>query len=1157
MNYIPEVNSFMNTVISQFTNRTSVEERKERNGEKKFKNAVMTGKIENKLIWFTISLSGEAYHITVPVPFVENNIMFIECNSVKRAVCNFFEVATDTEIAYIDAMQRIFVGDPTGITAVYLASKVGNKSNKKTNSSNVQELAWAVANENLPIKIYRLQKLINEVVNGMPLHETMMNSFVMNRKLTLIDINFDTISNPKDQLDYQVGKNEHYFSRGWTSIGLSDGTLVNKNYILTEDLRKYTPFGLHHHNPQRNLYSTLGMKGDELPLITSKSGKTLIDSGIERTGWNLFTVYVDVPGTYEDQILVDTAHRDKLTKKKRRFQCFGKIIVKVGDKLKYNQAIAELDSGDSEKYDIVSDSAEVKEINKVILSVGNVEVEAHNVVIETTRYAVDATKFTNQHGNKGVIHFINELGYAIDPGTGELRRIDVIVSAKTIKKRKNFGQVLEVVYNNLNERNGVLFGEVAPYLTKSTTTVLGKEVTFYDYRGLQTEVIETATASNRSIWCKDKVGLSPRIDVIKRKKITMNRLTPFTVDDEISLGDGGIDSMKNDLVSVGIPRNGSWVCNTFYGEVTGVSGPMFWGIIKDPEDQLWDKHDVMGVNGKGVRTGGLKFSTVEFKALTTRFGKNNPIIDEILSYAQGTENIEEIIKILKSKKFEFEGGLPVVAVNDIKTVDQNNGTIFESDAIQGTLCDEEFYPDGFVLELPITFQTAVAIKPTETHEGAPFITEDTVDWDVYKNVYNTNRIYVPSGKLRKSWLHGTGMLGLSDLSTLLNNIVIFSHKHADPNQTPEEFNRNLGILYKTVQAYFTRAANTLCTKKGYISNYGLSVRYPFSGKGSASLSNDLPPNTVEIHRDMANILKVEHGDIGIVERFPCLGFMGIRPQQIFITDDPMCKYTIRSSNESLTSTNLDFDGDNVYVAAFHSEAAKMALRAEWEHPTKECWEMIDKLNQRKGKPSIACLDIDNFEIATFDSLTVEEHSAIVRKLTGVKAQTGPVIALAYNLMRLIENCGLNIDKRTEVGIEMFIEKAGQSVFEQKHGGESLCEIVLEAICTGDDKMLIDEGFDPYISTMICDVIRTKAAARGINCLKSFHKDVGSKGSNIISRVVKEEHKLYFASRSSMEGCLLLEHLDNDSIVDIPSYIFRKIISGSCDKSMNLLLSKEV
>jgi len=1141
MNCTPEIESFINTVTSQFTNRTSVEARKDKNGENKFKNANMTVDIKDNLIWFSINISGDSFHVTVPIPFIDNGILFIESNSVKRAVCNFFEIASDTEITYIEIMKRIFVGDPTGIVTSYIAVKAGNTVNKKGNSSNIQQLAWAIANDNLSIKIYRLQKLINEVVNGMPLHETMMNSFVMNKKLTLIDPNFDTISNPKDQLDYQVGKNDFYFNRGWTSIGLSDGTLVNKNYILKEDLRKYTPFGLHHHNPQRNLYSTLCMKGDELPLIASQSGKDLIDIGIERTGWNLFTAFIDVPGTYEDQILVDTVHRDKFTEKSRRFQCYGKLAVKTGDVLEYGQALAITEAGVVEKFDIISDVAVVKVINKVTLSVGNIEVIAHNIIVITKRYAVDGTKFTNQHGNKGVIHFIDGLGYAIDPATGLKRRIDLIVSAKTIKKRKNFGQVLEMVYNNINERNGTLLNSVAPYITKSFGTILGKTVEFYDYRDIKINERKVITHTSKSTRSFDKIAVRPALALKTIKKTVMSRVSPYIVADEIALEDTGIEAMKIAGEEVGLPRNGSWQCETFYGPASGVCGPLFWGIIKDPEDQVWNKNDVTGVNGKGVRTGGLKFSTVEFGALTTRFGKNNAIIDEILSHAQGTDNIEEIIKILKSKRFEFIDGLPVVPFNAVKIVDQNNGTIFEEKDIKGTVCDENYFPDGFVLEVPITFQTAVGIKPTATHEGAPFITKDTVDWEVYKQVYNTNRIYVPAGKLRKSWLHGTGMFGLSDLSTLLNNIVIFSHKYSNVNQTPEEFNRNSGILYKTIQTYFTRAANTLCTKSGYIANYGMSVRYPHSCKGTATLSNNLPPNTVEIHTDAAKMIGAKHGDIGIVERFPCLGFMGVRPQQIFVTNDPMCKYTMRASNESLTSTNLDFDGDVIYLAAFHTEAAKKALRTEWENPDKKCWEMINKLNVRKGKPEINCLNMDDFEIKTFDTLTVEEHSAIVRKLTGVKAQTGPVIALAYNLMRIIESHSQNIDKATEVGIGMFIEKAGQSVFEQKHGGESLCEIVIEAICIGNEKMLIDEGFDPIISNIICGIIRSEAALKGINSLESYHKNIGETGSNIISRIVKDDHKLYFASRSSMEGCLLLEHLENENVVDIPSYIFRKII----------------
>ncbi len=49
-------------------------------------------------------------------------------------------------------------------------------------------------------------------------------------------------------------------------------------------------------------------------------------------------------------------------------------------------------------------------------------------------------------------------------------------------------------------------------------------------------------------------------------------------------------------------------------------------------------------------------------------------------------------------------------------------------------------------------------------------------------------------------------------------------------------------------------------------------------------------------------------------------------QKIKITDDPQCKYVIRVSKNSLGSLNLDFDGDNIFIAAFHSQAAKTALK---------------------------------------------------------------------------------------------------------------------------------------------------------------------------------------------------------------------------------------
>jgi len=50
------------------------------------------------------------------------------------------------------------------------------------------------------------------------------------------------------------------------------------------------------------------------------------------------------------------------------------------------------------------------------------------------------------HGNKGIIRMA-DLGYAKDPRTGERRKLDVIVGAKTVGKRRNYGQILEALTN--------------------------------------------------------------------------------------------------------------------------------------------------------------------------------------------------------------------------------------------------------------------------------------------------------------------------------------------------------------------------------------------------------------------------------------------------------------------------------------------------------------------------------------------------------------------------------------------------------------------------------------------------------------------------------------------------------------------------------------
>lgn len=1097
LDFVNETNTLINLVTSQFVSRTQIESSGNGRG---FRGVTLTPSFHDKTLWFTMkTMDGETHNITVPLPFVQDGIVFIKTNGIRRAVCTFLLEETDRFMSYLGAIQTIFLGD--------FSNFVDTVSFKKTMF--VQQLAYSVLNENSAVIVYSLQKAINDVVNKMPLHETNMNSWMMNNRLIIIDPAFGCLTSPKDRLAYQVSKNSKYFDRGWTSVGLSDGTLADKNYILTHDMRCYTPFGLNHHNPQRNLYSTLGMKGDELPNIRSRSMQNLMDVGIKRSGWNWMTAFIDVKDNFEDQIVLDNSLRGIYTTKERRIQCFGDVLVFPGQKIVEGQALAICPDGRQETFKVAADEAWVQSVTKTIVAVGGLRKEAYDIIVMLKRNLKDGTKITNMHGNKGVIRF-KDLGYALDENTNEEVKLQVLVSAKTIGKRKNYGQLLEQMFNNLRDFN------------RSDK--------------------ETMQPSATVEWCEDGVAVFPGFSMVSAEN------APMIIEDNYEVTAAELVAIEAHHREMGFGPECTRTCETYTGKFTAMCGKVFWGVVKDPEDQLWDDDATIITNGKDLRTAGLKFSTVEFKALETIFGKDNPVMREVLSHVQGVDLVHEVVGIIKGKTGEYPSGKVPVNPTKIKTVEHAGGTLFSEESLIGTLADEFTYPNGCVIQLPVKFQTALPIKDFDiTYEGMAIFTEETLDRSMYRALFTSDKLVVPGSVLRRAWKHASGLYGMSELATILNNILVFCKRHAAEPEEP----RHINMLYRAIQVYYSNVAGLLSTKNGLIATQALSVRYPYSAKGVATLSTELPMHTVEIHRSMADNIGVKNDDCVLVERFPCLGFMGTRVQRVRITDDPMAKFTIRASSQSLVSTNLDFDGDVIYIAAFHTKEAKAALLEQLTNPAEAYWKHIDKLNNRKGGPFLHEMCLKDYNISAFPKFTRESHAQVVGKLTGVKAQTGPVIAMTYNIMRIMENSGVEVDQEMRAGIEMFVEKAGQSVFEQKHGGQSLHDIVIDAICMGDVDALVKEGFDGVVAKFICDVIQRKASGMGIHDLVYFHKN---STSNIVNKIVRAENLLYFASRSYLEGCRLLEYL-NAPVVDLPSRIFKLTTSGDFTNKRNLLDSK--
>mgnify|MGYP001432733999 FL=1 len=1038
----------------------------------------------NKKILIHFIKGDEKHTVEVPLPFEQNGVTFIQQHDVLRAVCPYWIESEQVEVDYFSILHHIILNVP-----VWSAS-----SADKTETSFLKKMLNSFQYNNTSIIAYRFQRTINEIISYMPLHETDLNSFIMNRRLMIVDEIFEALKSPEEKLEYQVSKSRKYFNVGWLSLGMSDGNLASKNYLIKGDVRKLSPFGLRFHNPQRNLYQTLGMKGDELPNVRSKSMQDLMDMGVTRTGWNMFTAFVDIPDVFEDQIMVDISHKDKFVTYSRRIQLFGAVSVKEGEKLKVGQLIGTAPDGEGKYFDLDCDSATVTKISRSITAVGGVATSVINLIIKYTRNFRDGLKLTNLHGNKGVIR-LKELGYAVDPRTGEQRKIDVIVGGKTIGKRKNYGQIIEALTNCMMETDN----------TKEKLAIFEDD------------------------WYQP------------------------------------IESICEKLVEKGYNKDCTMECHTYVGKVNAVCGTVFWGCIKTPEDQIWKNNDTSVCNVKGIRIAGLKFSHIEFRAMQTRFGEQNPILDEIMSYAQGSKNLNELLTILNSRRGIFPAGKEVLTINMVKPIDQHLGTIVPGNHIGGTVVDEYFMPDGFVLKLPLPFQTIINAKHEIVHEGfAQDVAQMSINTDnPIMDVFTTDSIYIPSGILRKCWRHDSCNYGLSDIGVWINNVIEMSHRLTADSQNTV----NYRLYYGMIATLFSSIAKMMCTKKGEIATCGMAVRYPYSAKATATLSTSLPKNTIEIHRSMSEQLNVHNGDVVLVERFPCLGFMSLRPQKIRITDDPMCKYTIRASSNSLVSLNLDFDGDTLFIASFHTPESKETLLREWTNPNQTCYNEIQALNERKGAPHIKSYGVYDYCVSRFEDMTEDQYASIVEKNTGVKAQTGPIMAFAYNIMRIVENSNISKDLKTRVAIEMFLERVAQSVFEQKHGPKSLYEVVIDSVCTGDVETLTAIGFKRGTSEKLCALIAERAQSIGVTDLLKFHEQAKKGGSKIVNAIVRKQNFIYFVSRASVTDVVLLKMLEAPA-TDVPSYMWKWIISyngdGACtefdkhkqDKILNTVKSDD-
>jgi len=903
------------------------------------------------------------------------------------------------------------------------------------------------------------QRFLNQnLFNMLPLSGTPLQDYAMNRRLMIFDPIFATL-NPEDKLAYQTRKNE--LLHPWGSIGLSDGAAATNNYILQDDLRRYTAFGSAHHNPLRNLYSTLGMKGEQTPLVISKSAERLEKRGIVRSGWNLLTAFIDLPLNFEDQLLVSRRLAGKQVSYQRSFVIFGCETVEVGDTIVKGRILGQNEDDSYVTFDVDCDHAKVVAMRDSTVPFDGSDMPVRIVILEVFFSFKEGFKLTNQHGNKGIV-ILEDLGTMHDPVRGDIP-IDIIVSASSVQRRKNYGQILEAL----------------------TTLISGPE----------------------------------------KKTI---------VSDDVVVD---LPAVENTLERAGYSRNGTCPTSTPWGNFDAVCGWVHWGVTKTPEEQLWSEKDTWSENQRGMRTKGNKLSVVEMKALTTLLGPGSHTVNEILSYKQGTAETVEYLRTIDTLRGNYQDDLPVIQAESFIYLPAGMGTFHAESRLAGTIADETMYPNGGYLQLPFTLRVLI---PNDRKNGE--IMEGVAGENAYtnpdSNVFETDRLMIPSANLRQPWQHPTGLMGLSDVATMLNQIIegIDRLGHGEIKEA---------ALATLIYRYLRYVGKSLSMKQGKISQNLMSVRYPWSSKATAVLGRDLEPNWVEIHRDMAADLKVQTGDYVLVERFPCLGFMSTRIQRVRVTDDPEAKYVIRVSGNSLVSMNLDFDGDVIYIMSFHSDGSKKELQENFHNPHPRVAEVLDQMNNRK-QPLTRAMTLQEIGLQHFKGMTPQEHAALNKTSLAVKLYTGPVIALCYNLQRIIEAHIPYTDREAHINAEVFLDKVGNSVFSQKHGTVSLREECTRAVCLADVGAMVKLGFPAKESQQLCQIIRSAAAKLGVRSdshLREVHRAHVEEGrSSIINQIVRRQHRTYFATRSNLHPIDLLEHLETKP-VDLVGHLVQLSLGG--------------
>jgi len=158
-------------------------------------------------LWVTFSEGTISKSLRIPLPEVtDNNIQIIRNGDVVRVTSDFWLEREQIRLNYHETIKVILCDDIELI-----------KPSMTSGSPLIRKIVRSFSTGYTSYMVSSTQRLINEMLNNLPLHESDMTSWAMNHRLMIVDEVFEKLRDPADRLEYQVDKNTRYYRDfGWT-----------------------------------------------------------------------------------------------------------------------------------------------------------------------------------------------------------------------------------------------------------------------------------------------------------------------------------------------------------------------------------------------------------------------------------------------------------------------------------------------------------------------------------------------------------------------------------------------------------------------------------------------------------------------------------------------------------------------------------------------------------------------------------------------------------------------------------------------------------------------------------------------------------------------------------------------------------------------------